>query len=92
MRDVAPGRQEVDEREGGRALRKRAAEPGAYSETRVYKQRATQEEVTRRRLRPRRRRLGSTATSTELGKRLRDEMREVAERCQRQRRERFGDG
>ena len=62
--------------------RKRTMEDG-YSDTRPYKQRATQEEVTRRRLQPQRRRLGPTATCTELGKRMRDEMSEMAKRRRR---------
>jgi len=65
---------------------------GGYSETRPYKQRATQDEMVSRRLRPRRRKLGPTAACTELGKRLRDNMGVVADRCIRQRRAPFGDG
>ena len=51
---------------------------GMGDEARAYKQRATAEEVARRRQQPRRRRLGPTAASTELGKRMRDDMSEVA--------------
>ena len=83
------------EREGGgqRTTRKRAMDPGSYSEARAYKQRATQEEMTLRRLQPRRRRLGPTATSTDIAKRQRDEMSEIAKTCvEHRRRERFGDG
>ena len=74
------------------AGRKRPMAAGAYSEARAYKKRATQEEVTDRRLRPRRRRLGPTATSTEMDKRMREDMSRVARKCVRERRERSGDG
>ena len=84
------------ETEGGngqRASRKRPMQTGSYSEARTYKQRATQEEMSQRRLRPRRRRHGPTANSTEIGKRQRDEMSEIARECAKyRRRERFGDG
>ena len=76
----------------GQAGRKRPMMAGAYSEARAYKKRATQEEVTDRRLRPRRRRLGPTATNTEVGKQMRDDMSRVARQCVRERRERSGDG
>ena len=79
-------------RDGGRAARKRQMAPGAYREGRTNKQRATQEEVARRRLHSRRQRRGSTAADTQVGKRLRDDMCKVATRSVRQRRERFGDG
>ena len=75
----------------GGASRKRPL-AGSYQQARTYKQRATQEELNERRLRPKRRRLGSTATCTELGKRTRDEMCDVARECRRLRRQRFGDG
>ena len=51
------------ETEGGngqRASRKRPMQTGSYSEARTYKQRATQEEMSQRRLRTRRRRHGPT--------------------------------
>ena len=76
--------------EDSRAGRKRPME-GAYNQARTYKRRATQEEMIERRLRPRRRRMGPTATCTELGKRARDEMCDVARECRRERRQRFGD-
>ena len=66
--------------------------PPTYSETRPYKKRATAAEMTARRLTAGRRRLGPTAASTEVNKRLRDDMTEIARRCVRQRRDRFGDG
>ena len=47
--------------------------------TTSYRPRATQEETTQRRLQTQRRRLRPTAESTELHKRARDEMREIAE-------------
>ena len=56
---------ESEGEDGQRASRKRALQPGSYSEARAYKQRATQEEMSLRRLRPRRRRHGPTANSTE---------------------------
>ena len=81
------------EGDGQHATRKRAMDPGSYSEARAYKQRATQEEMSQRRLRPRQRRRGPTANSTEIGKRQRDEMSEIAKKCARwRRRERYGDG
>ena len=81
------------EGDGQRTTRKRAMDPGSYSEARAYKQRATQEEMSQRRLRTRQRRLGPTANSTEIGKRQRDEMSEIAKKCARwQHRERYGDG
>ena len=70
-RTAAPAARPPAEREGEdgqRASRKRARQPGSYSEARAYKQRATQEEMSQRRLRPRRRRHGPTANSTEIGK------------------------
>ena len=57
-------------------------------EDRPYKQRATPEEMQRKRLGPKRTRLVSTAQGTELGKRLRENMEEVGRRCK----ERRGDG
>ena len=90
--NAAQGRAGANEQDGDRAGRKRPMQPGAYAEARAHKQRATAEEVARRRQRLRRRRLGPTAASTELGKRMRDDMSEVANKCRRQRRERFGDG
>ena len=84
---------ETEGGDGQRASRKRPIQAGSYSEARAYKQRATQEEMSRRRLRTRRRRHGPTANSTEIGKRQRDEMSEVARECAKyRRRERFGDG
>ena len=76
-----------------RESRKRAMPPGRYSETRTNRTRASPDEMDRRRTRARQSRLGTTMSSTEIGKRLRDEMREIAEQCGRHRRERrFGDG
>ena len=76
---------EIEGEDGQHASRKRPMQAGSYSEARAYKlkQRATQEEMSRRRLRTRRRRHGPTANSTEIGKRQRDEMSEVArEMCE----------
>ena len=76
-----------------RESRKRAMPPGRYSETRTNRTRASPDEMDRRRTRARQPRLAPTMSSTEIGKRLRDEMREIAEQCGRHRRERrFGDG
>ena len=94
-RERAAAVQHQAEREGDgqRTTRKRAMDPGSYSEARAYRQRATQEEMSQRRLRTRQRRLGPTANSTEIGKRQRDEMSEIAKKCARwQHRERYGDG
>ena len=80
---------EQDERES----RKRVMPPGRYSDTRVNRPRASPDEMDRRRTRARQSRLAPTMSSTEIGKRLRDEMHEIAEKCERHRREhRFGDG
>ena len=85
--------QAVDQaQDSSRETRKRRMAPGAYCETRTNKQRATQEEVTTRRLQAKRRRRGATASDTQVGKRLRDEMSVIATRSVRQRRERIGDG
>ena len=83
-----PASAEDDDRLTGR---KRSVPPGAYCETRANTRRRTQEEITNDRLLARRRRRGPTAADTEIGKRLRDDMCEIANECRRQRR-RFGDG
>ncbi len=72
----------------GRASRKRAMPGGGYRETREYKQRATAAAMAERRRAPQRRRRTNTTTSTELGKRTRDQMWAIAERCVQQRLER----
>ena len=56
------------------------------------KRRATAAQMAERRLQPQRRRRMPTATCTELGKRMRDEMNDVANECMRIRRLRHGDG
>ena len=90
--DAATERAAQQAQDGSRETRKRHMAPGGYREARANKQRTTQEEVTRRRLQSRRQRRGSTVADTQVGKRLRDDMCEVAMRSVRQRRERFGDG
>ena len=60
-----------DAQRGQQTTGKRRAEgEPSYREARPYKQRATPEEMQRKRLVPKRTRLVSTAQSTELGKRL----------------------
>ena len=78
---------------GGRESRKRALPPGQYSDTRTNRPRANPDQMNRRRTQTRQTRLGPTMNSTEIGKRLRDEMHEIAQECgKRRRRDRFGDG
>ena len=76
-------------RQGPNAGKRRAETAPSYREARAYKQRATPDEMERRRLAPKRTRLTNTTQSTELGKRLRDNMEEVGRRCKAARR---GDG
>ena len=77
----------------GRESRKRTLPPGQYSDTRTNRPRASPDEMNRRRTHTRQTRLGPTMNSTEIGKRLRDEMREIAKECgQNRRQDRFGDG
>ena len=76
-------------RQGQNAGKRRAETAPSYREARAYKQRATPDEMERRRLAPKRTRLTNTTQSTELGKRLRDNMEEVGRRCKAERR---GDG
>ena len=76
-------------RQGQNAGKRRVETATSYREARAYKQRATPDEMERRRLAPKRTRLTNTTQSTELGKRLRDNMEEVGRRCKAERR---GDG
>ena len=67
--------------------RREGDRPSTYRETTATnrKRRATAAEMTERRLRPQRQRMTATATCTELGKRTRDEMTDVAKKCSRMR-------
>ena len=90
---AAAARQPATEGNDQRATGKRPLPHGSYSETREYRPRASQEEITQRRTQPRRLRLGPTASVTEIGKRLRDDMCAIAVECHRYvRRHAFGDG
>ena len=83
------GATDGDAQQGQRATGKRRAEgEPSYREARPYKQRATPEEMQRKRLGPKRTRLVNTAQSTEIGRRLRENMEEIGRRCK----ERRGDG
>ena len=83
------GAADGDAQQGQRVTGKRRAEgEPSYREARPYKQRATPEEMQRKRLGPKRTRLVNTAQSTEIGKRLRENMEEIGRRCK----ERRGDG
>ena len=84
-RQDAEGGTQQDQRATGK---RRADNEPSYREARPYKQRATPEEMQRKRLGPKRTRLVNTAQSTEIGKRLRENMEEVGRRCK----ERRGDG
>ena len=80
------GMADEDAQRGQRTTGKRRAEgEPSYREARPYRQRATPEEMQRRRLGPKRTRLVSTAQSTELGKRLRENMEEIGRRCKERR-------
>ena len=79
--------EEAGGQEAQRPNKRRA--PISYQETRTYKRRASQQEMQLRRLKPARTRQVNTAQSTELGKRLRDNMEEIGRRCKAERR---GDG
>ena len=59
-----------------------------YKEGRTNKRRATAAEMAERRLASKRARRTNTAQSTEIGKKLRDDMQEIGRRCK----ERRGDG
>ena len=89
---AAPQPMDTDD-PGGREARKRTLPHGRYSDTRTNRPRTNPDEMSRRRTQARQSRLGTTANSTEIGKRLRDEMYGIANECERQRRQdRFGDG
>ena len=78
------------DQQGQRETGKRRAEgEPSYREARPYKQRATHEEMQRRRLGSKRTRLVNTAQSTEIGRRLHENMEEIGRRCKMERR---GDG
>ena len=69
LRDQRQQGTDGDAQQGQRATGKRRAEgEPSYREARPYKQRATPEEMQRRRLGPKRTRLVNTAQSTEVGK------------------------
>ena len=89
LRDQRQQGADGDAQQGQRTTGKRRAEgEPSYREARPYKQRATPEEMQRRRLGSRRTRLVNTAQSTEIGMRLRENMEEIGRRCK----ERRGDG
>ena len=73
--------------QGATGKRRAEGEP-SYREARPYKQRATPEEMQRRRLGASRTRRTNTAQSTEIGKRLRENMEVIGQRCKAAR----GDG
>ena len=83
-REAEEGTQQ-DQRVTGK---RRADHEPSYREARPYKQRATPEEMRRKRLDPKRTRRVNTAQSTEIGRRLRENMEEIGRRCK----ERRGDG
>ena len=89
LRDQRQQGADGDAQQGQRATGKRRTEgESSYREARPYKQRATPEAMQRKRLGPKRTRLVNTAQSTEIGKRLRENMEEIGRRCK----ERRGDG
>jgi hypothetical protein len=67
-------------------MRERNVRPHAYIEVRQYRERASAEQLTHKRLVSRKRKKMATAQTTEMGKRMRDAMATVADRCKRQRR------